>query len=132
MTFTDSLQILSENIKFSKEIYSNGMNDSKKMVNQYRKTAGKLLGANIATGDSPHALDTYAGGPANLFLESPRSQYANRVMGNGWKDNIDYIEPGKKHKLNLVVHEKDGSTANLDDFLKKHGEKLNKSKCKVR
>lgn len=132
---TEALRI---NLQFSDEMYSLNKNGSKAMVNSFRSKAKNRLKKMPLTGsgDAPHALDTCAGGSANMFLNSFRNKYANGTMGVSWYKHMDKIVPGKKHVLELVVSRKNKKGKNVEvplkKFLSENGETLNTSKCKVK
>ena len=131
---TENPDILQQNLGFSNGVYSSPGNSSKSMVDSYRSEGRKILLNNgkMSSGQTPHALDTCAGGSANIFLNDFRNKYANGTMGSVLYKQKKKIVPGKKHKLNLVVKGKNGKNISIDEYLKQHGTEMDKSKCKVK
>ena len=127
----DHTDILTDNIDFSKTLYSGQDPNSKSMVDSFRSKGKRKLAKIPGTGrgDTPHALDTCAGGSANMFLDSFRNKYANGTMGVSLNNHIDEIVPGKRHLLRLMVSTKEGDMP-LEEFLAQNNQTLNKSKCK--
>lgn len=77
-----------------------------------------------------HALDIAAGGNVNMFLNSPRNTWVNRVIGSSW-NYAGKIIAGREHLIKVVVQvESEGRNLifAVEDYLKMKNLDLNTSK----
>ena len=119
-----------ENLNFIKSMKENTTNDNKKKMMAYFLEKGKeILGEVEEDKELSYALIPYLGGSANMFLENPRSKYANKFLMQSCEEKIDLIQPGEIHKINLYIND-ENRCCKYKEYLEKCDCKLNTSKCR--